>query len=268
MHLYDSQHRMARMFSVATVTVLAVALVVSNLNCKPKEPPPPETPEMAPLAEKPTSASRNASGSLPPGHPPIDGSVQTPPPSKSQNGLPPGHPPIGGQQQEQPTAEAGDVEAPTEFDGIELTPPEGWTALPRKSTGGAFAVVPEAAFQLPAGDDASADVSVRLTHFPKMKRVPLEMHLNRWYGQFRQPDGTPTKEVAMTQSFVVDDITVTLADISGTLVQGNVPNFRMLAAAIEHDKGPHFLTAKGPAPAVAKWRDSIVSYLKSVKPRP
>lgn len=133
---------------------------------------------------------------------------------------------------------------------------------------------PKAVFVLPKVDGDDEDGEARLTHFPGMKNIPVEANLNRWYGQFTQPSGKPTSEVAVTQSFVVEGVTITLADMSGTMSTGmggggeTKPNYRMMAAIIEHPQGPHFLTVKGPAGTMERWQESVVEYLKSVKITP
>lgn len=165
-------------------------------------------------------------------------------------------------------AKGGEVQ---KLDGITLTTPAGWIPLELKASGGAFSVKPAAAFSLPAVEGDDADASVRVTHFPGMKNVPIEAQLNRWYNQFTQPDGKPTKEVAITQSFVMGDVTVTLADIPGAMSGGGgatMPNYRMLAAIIEHPKGPHFVKVIGPTKTIEKWKDSVAQYVKSAKVAP
>jgi hypothetical protein len=244
--------------SVTFVGVLIVALFVLA-SCKQEEPPPPPTPSNAPLAAAPKS---------------------TPPPTFDPGELPPGHPPIGGQTPGEPAVPQDDIHsgmqlvpkpgadrrmldtAPTQFEGLTLMPPEGWQAFDP----GASPMGPIAAFLLPPAEGAEGDTEARLTHFPAMKNIPVEANLDRWYGQVQQPDGKPTKEVATLGSFDAGGAKITVADMSGTI--NGIAGQRMIAAAIEHPNGPHFLRVAGPEATVAKWRDSVEEYLKSAKVEP
>jgi hypothetical protein len=264
---------------VLTTALCAMALVL--VGCKEKEPPAPAKPSVAPLARAPgDQPAAPSAGQLPPGHPPTSQAAapQKPagdlPEGHPPIGLPDGHPPVGQNAAAGEAAPGGPIEAPTQFDGIALTPPDGWQAMKPTASGSAMSFTPNAVFVLPKVEGDAEDGEARLTHFPGMKNIPAEANLNRWYAQFTQPSGKPTSEVAVTQSFVVEGVTVTLADMSGTMVTGmggggeSKPNYRMLAAIIDHPQGPHFLTVKGPAATMERWRESVVEYLKSVKITP
>jgi len=266
-----------RSLTVAALFGFALLLIVG---CKPEDNAPPPTPTVAPLAGAKTATRPSAQAQLPPGHPPIDGGAAPAPKQDDSGQLPPGHPPIDAPSgkaqmpQSAPSAEpagepakGGEVEV---LAGIKLTTPAGWVPLELKSTGGAFSIKPAAAFSLPKVEGDDEDASVRVTHFPGMKNVPAEAQLNRWYNQFSQPDGKATKDVAIAQSFVLGDATVTLADIPGTMGAGPSakPNYRLVAAIIEHPKGPHFVKVTGPTKTIDKWKDSIVEYVKSVEVTP
>lgn len=254
--------------------------VVVCAGCKPEDNSPPPTPSLAPLAGSKTAARPTGPAQLPPGHPPIEGAEAPKPKQNDSAQLPPGHPPIGApnSQPQMPMsapgakpagepAKGGEVEV---LAGIKMTTPAGWVPLELKAAGGAFSIKPAAAFSLPKVDGDEEDASVRVTHFPGMKNVPAEAQLERWYNQFSQPDGKATKDVAIAQSFVLGDATVTLADIPGTMDagEGKKPNYRLIAAIIEHPQGPHFVKVTGPTKTIDKWKDSIVEYVKSVEVTP
>jgi hypothetical protein len=266
--------------------------------CKPKEPPAPPKPSVAPLGQMSAPAPRTAArsgGELPPGHPPIDqpgktteqpvGSNALPPghppinqpaasgnESASNEGLPPGHPPVGGASGGSAPAAGGMgmppaipkemkfVEPTTQFAGVSLTPPAGWKAF----EAGSGPLAPVAAFLLERVEGDSADASARLTYFPNMRdTVTLDSQLERWYGQVQQADGKPTSEVAKRETFEAGGATITVADMTGSI--SGVPDQRMIAAVIIHPEGPHFLKVQGPAKTIEKWHDSVIEYLKSAK---
>jgi hypothetical protein len=92
----------------------------------------------------------------------------------------------------------------------------------------------------------------------------VEANIDRWYGQFTQPDGKPTKDKATTKKIDVAGCKVTLVDIPGTYKDSpggpfaggqtvERPDYRMLAAIVETgDQGNHFLKFYGPAATVGK----------------
>ncbi len=231
----------------------------------------------------------NADEPLPPGHPPIGGPptpAKTAPPINVDDPLPPGHPPIG--EMRPPDTAPPDKGPPprdapldpisvpppslseekTVLDGVTLTVPVGWKQIePHGSTQGT-SFAPKAIFDLRGGPNDRAPVMVRVTHFPSMRQMPnlVDENLKRWCRMYQQPDGTPTADRAKVETMELGPCKVTVADIQGTFQ--NRPNYAMIAAIIEHDTGPYFLKAVGPAERVAQWRPSIILYLKSVKPNP
>ena len=272
--------------SIAYALFTGLVTIGLTACCKPQEAPPPEIPQSPELAKTPeeTQAQPAASpmGELPPGHPPIGGERQAQQQAAQDSGLPPGHPPIGGQQPGQmpatndmglpaghppinptgTTSEGAKAEAETDFDGLRLTPPEGWQPFNPASNRG---FTPIAAFVLPHVEGDTEDATARLTHFPAMKNTPVEANLDRWYGQIAQPDGKPTKDVAKVEEFEANGVKVTLADMTGLIPGQGDATWRMMAAVIEHPKGPHFLKVVGPEKTMDKWADSVVQYLKSAQ---
>ena len=97
----------------------------------------------------------------------------------------------------------------------------------------------------------------------------VQANVDRWYGQFAQPDGSATKDKATTKKLKLAGCTVTLVDVSGTYkdMPGGPfaggksvdrPDYRMLAAIVETpENGSHFLKFYGPAATVAKHADGF-----------
>lgn len=177
--------------------------------------------------------------------------------SKPQAPMPDPHAAVGGGAKAK-----GPQPTETQLDGILFKVPEGWTYTVPPATG----MAPKAIFTLPPVEGDAEDVQVRVTHFPTMN-VSDEMNLQRWYGMFTQPDGQPTKEVATEERFEANGVSFVLVDIAGTMNSGTTPkpDWRMLAAIVKHDRGPHFVKAVGPAKSVEHWKDSVLAYLKSVQ---
>lgn len=150
--------------------------------------------------------------------------------------------------------------------GLDCPVPVGWRRE-EPSSG-----MRKAQFRLAKADNEPEDVVVVITHFPGMKGMD-DNNLRRWYGQFTQPDGRPTVEAVEKATYQLDGVVVTLVDIPGTMSAGSPmmgggaakKNFRMLAAIIDHARGPHFLKLTGPADGVERWKASGVAFLKGIK---
>jgi hypothetical protein len=90
----------------------------------------------------------------------------------------------------------------------------------------------------------------------------IEANIDRWCGQFAQPDGGDTKEKSTRKSLKVAGCTTTIVDIPGTYLDKpggpfaggptvQRPDYRMLAAIIETPTaGSYFLKFYGPAATV------------------
>ena len=92
----------------------------------------------------------------------------------------------------------------------------------------------------------------------------IEANIDRWCGQFAQPDGGDTKAKATRKELKVAGCGVTLVDIPGTYLDKpggpfaggptvERPGYRMLAAIIQTpEAGSYFLKFYGPAETVEK----------------
>lgn len=96
-------------------------------------------------------------------------------------------------------------------------------------------------------------------YFGQMGAGSVEKNLERWYGQFEQPDGKPSKEVAQTSEKTVADMKVTRVEVGGRYVaetrpgsgqRQDVPNARMLAAIVEAPDGAYYFKLVGPEATV------------------
>jgi hypothetical protein len=106
----------------------------------------------------------------------------------------------------------------------------------------------------------------------------VQANIDRWYGQFAQPDGGDTKAKATTKTLKLAGSTVTMVDVSGTykdmpggpFAGGKTverPDYRMLAAIVETaDAGSHFLKFYGPAATVAKEADGFRKMVEGLVP--
>jgi hypothetical protein len=103
----------------------------------------------------------------------------------------------------------------------------------------------------------------------------VQANMDRWIGQMSQPDGKPSKDVAKTSTMqTATGLKVSLVDVSGTYIAEvtpgsserlNKPGFRQIAAVVETKDGPYFVKVTGPAGTVAKWKESVDAFLKSLR---
>jgi len=103
----------------------------------------------------------------------------------------------------------------------------------------------------------------------------VEANIDRWVGQFDQPDGSDTKKASKIEKLKVNGQNVHYVDVSGTYrdmpggpFAGGKPvlreDYRMLAAIIETEKaGNYFFKFYGPKATVAEnekaFRELVVS---------
>ena len=123
----------------------------------------------------------------------------------------------------------------------------------------------ETEFSLPAvaGDDKPGRLTVMGSG------GTIEANIDRWFGQFSQPDGSATRDKAAVKKLKVAGCAVTLVDVTGTykdmpggpFAGGRAierPDYRMLAAIIETGgAGNYFLKLYGPAKTVGNSADGF-----------
>jgi hypothetical protein len=148
-----------------------------------------------------------------------------------------------------------------------LEAPAGWKRVQPKSG------IVETEFSIPSAGDLPPG---RMTVMGAGGSV--QANVDRWYGQFAQPDGSATKDKATTKTIKIAGSTVTLVDVAGTykdmpggpFAGGKTierPDYRMLAAIIETpDTGSHFLKFYGPAATVAKDADGFRTMVEGMVP--
>jgi hypothetical protein len=103
----------------------------------------------------------------------------------------------------------------------------------------------------------------------------VEANVQRWYDQFKQPDGGSTKERAKVKQLDIAGQKVTLVDIAGTYNDKPAPmapgveraNYRMLGAIVVTKKsGNYFIKFYGPQKTVTDHEAGFVKMLDSLKP--
>ena len=204
-----------------------------------------------------------APAQLPAGHPPLGAPGSEAAPGSAA--MPPGHPPMGG------AASAGtaiDVKAGERqsLGGLSAVLPAGWKPIAPSSS------MRTAEYQLAGA--SGGDASLVVFYFGADQGGSVEANIDRWYGQFTQPDGKATQAHSRRWEKPVGSLKATLVDITGTYTGGgmgggaNAPQtgYRMLGAILVSPRGPFFFKLVGPAAAVDHWNKSFEQYIDSALP--
>ena len=103
----------------------------------------------------------------------------------------------------------------------------------------------------------------------------VQANIDRWYGQFEQPNNKATKDVAKVEKLELSGLPVHVVDITGKFKdQPRGPfgptvvkeNYRMLGAIIEtNNVGTYYVKLYGPAETVHENEKEFMGLIKSLK---
>ncbi len=153
--------------------------------------------------------------------------------------------------------------------GVSFVPQTGWEIEETASS------MRAAQYRLP-GDGSTDDAQLVIYYFGPNGAGPIEDNIDRWCGQFEQPDGRASRNAAATAKRIVHGLAVTTIDLPGTYVAGtfpgsgervNQPDYRLLGAIFETDAGPYYAKLLGPAQTVARWQASYDAFIRSLRPQ-
>lgn len=167
----------------------------------------------------------------------------------------------GAPSAELPPAPAFDAEHP-DVGGVTWTAPNGFAY--RQPT------VAMRLAEYVVGRDGDADVVMTVFHFPGMGGS-IDSNIERWLGQFTQPDGRSTLAAARIGSETVNGLRVTTVDVGGTYSAGSMgggagENQRLLGAIVESQAGPVFFKLVGPRATVDAAETGFRSLIASFAP--
>jgi hypothetical protein len=153
-------------------------------------------------------------------------------------------------------------------EGFSLAAPEGWKRVQPKSS------IVETEFSIPSEGEGLQPGRMTVMG----AGGSIQANVDRWYGQFAQPDGSDTKSKATTKKVKLAGCDVTIVDITGTYKDAPAgpfaggkavdrPDYRMLAAIVETpDRGNYFLKFYGPGKTVAKYADGFRAMVEGLVP--
>ncbi len=166
------------------------------------------------------------------------------------------------------TSRLAAADAPTtiEFAGghMQVKAPPGWV---RKAP---LTSIVEHEFALPAVKPDANDGRMTLM----AAGGGVEANIDRWYGQFTQPDGGSTRDRAKVKQIKVGGADVHLVDISGTFKDQRGPaapaverpKYRMLGAIIPtKGAGTYFIKVYGPERTMAENEKAFLAMIESLQ---
>ncbi len=125
-----------------------------------------------------------------------------------------------------------------------------------------------------AGDRDSGECGVY--YFGPGQGGSVDANLDRWIGQFVQPDGKSSKDAAKIDKRTIHGLKVTTVEVSGAYSgmggprapQGAPkPGYRLLGAIVEASQGSIFFKFTGPAKTVAQNQTTFEKLLSSLAPQ-
>jgi len=153
--------------------------------------------------------------------------------------------------------------------GLRFSVPRAWERVPTP------AEVRAAQWKVHRAPGDPEDAEVVLFFFGVGKGGSAQENLDRWFGEFPQPNGGASRDAAVVATRTANGLKVTSLDLSGTYKPGPPPDgplpppkrgFRILAAVVEGDDGPWFLRAIGPEKTIAATKSGFDATLASLTP--
>lgn len=150
-------------------------------------------------------------------------------------------------------------------EGIKWREPKSWQ---RETSSSSFR---KAQYRLPQSNSDTEDATCIVYYFGG-EGGGVQANLERWYGQFKQPDGSKSSDAATITTATVNDLAQTRVALSGTYLFTPMPmsrdvtekpNFRMLAAVVETSTGPWFVKLVGPEATVKNSESAFKSFMDS-----
>src|SRR5262245_34824903 len=169
-----------------------------------------------------------------------------------------------------PAAAAETPATRSEAAGLRFLVPADWARVPAPSD------MRAAQFRVPHSNSDAEDAELVLFFFGKGQGGSAEQNVERWTGQFTQPDGKSSKDAAVVTIRTVNGLKQTSVDVGGTYKPAPMggaggaekPGWRLLAAVVEGDGGPWFWRLTGPDATVAAAKPHFDALLASLGAHP
>jgi hypothetical protein len=148
------------------------------------------------------------------------------------------------------------------------TVPAGWTEKPITSS------MRTAQFALPS--DPGAEAELVIYYFGEDGAGSVEDNFDRWLGQFQQPNGKPSKDVAKTEKATFAGQQAHIVTVSGRYVTTTMPgggdpidraDQALIGAIVASPKGPYYWKLVGAKKTVDAQAAKLRTMLSSLKLR-
>jgi len=104
----------------------------------------------------------------------------------------------------------------------------------------------------------------------------VQANINRWISQFKQPDGSDSKDKTKLNNITVNNMPVTKMYVTGTYLKSSsqmmmggpkeeLTRYAMLAAIVETSKYPWFFKMTGPQKTIDHWQPEFDKFVNSFK---
>lgn len=152
--------------------------------------------------------------------------------------------------------------------GITWKAPASWKEQPQRP-------MRLATYAIPSAKNDKEDAELGVFYFGEGQGGSVDANVQRWVGQFQQPNGQPAEKVAKKQTRKVNGMDVTTVDVTGTylapvggMMSGRTERkegYRLLGAIVQGPQGPVFFKMTGPAKTMAAAKPQFDKMLKSLK---
>ncbi len=192
----------------------------------------------------------------------IAASVATAPAGAAATGgkLPADHPPASDPVSNPATGD----ESINSAGGVKWNPPARWKVKP----GDGMRLV---TYLIPASGGDSDGAECPVFFFGSGDGGGVQQNIDRWIGQLKQPDGSPSAQAAKQKMETINGFKVTTVDLSGTFSGGGMTagsgektGYRMLGAIVEGPQSSIFFKLIGPGKTVAAAQNEFQALLKSL----
>ncbi len=225
-----------RVWQAATTALIFLTILTGCKSAPRQETPAPETVPMRPVGGSSGLAVGHGSGD----------SATSSPGSMGEAGM---GSPTGGQSSAGP---------------LKWTAPAGWNDGPEKPMRAATYLVPAA-----GGDREGGECAIFVNI-----GGGVQANIDRWIGQFSQPDGSPSNAKAKQKRETINGFGVTTVDLTGTFNSGGMgmggattpkTGYRLLGAIVEAPSGEVFFKLTGPEKTITAAQKDFQSLLKSIR---
>ena len=158
------------------------------------------------------------------------------------------------------TPESAAPDSRHDWGGLRVAVPAAWESRQPSSS------MRSAEYLLPGSEAAAAELAVF-----KGNMGSVDANVDRWVGQFVQPDGSETADTVRRWEFSISaGMAVTMVDVSGTFSGGmgrsaatSSEGFRMLGAIVDAGETYYYLKLVGPAATVGDWASAFEEVVRA-----